>query len=297
MLTIQGMYGLGDNIYQRAVVRKLGPVQLFTPWPQLYADLPEVRCLPVQTALRTQAKNANRADLTWAVPERPTAVRTLSYVQHADRSILDALFRSVGIAPPLCVSTFQFDLPDNHRLPTRACWPYVLVRPPTVRKEWPAASRNPDWRAVEASVAEARRRGYYVVSVADLRDRHEWLDGPPIQADLTLHHGELRLEELLSMVQHAAGVLGGVGWLLPAALAYRVPMLLLYGGWGKMNGPQRVLDPRLDTSLLVQATPDPFCMCNRNDHTCPKAIPTETLHGRLEDFFGLLGRPVAGLVA
>ena len=76
----------------------------------------------------------------------------------------------------------------------------------------------------------------------------------------------------MGLVQDAAGVIGGVGWLLPAALAYRVPMLCIWGGWGTPNGPQRVLDPRLDVSKLVQAVPDAFCMCNDRDHLCNKTI-------------------------
>ena len=41
-----GMHGLGDNIYQRGYVKALaeraGIVWLWTPWPQLYADLRDV---------------------------------------------------------------------------------------------------------------------------------------------------------------------------------------------------------------------------------------------------------------
>ena len=39
---VDGMCGLGDNIYQRAVLKRLlldGPVYLRTPWPELVADL------------------------------------------------------------------------------------------------------------------------------------------------------------------------------------------------------------------------------------------------------------------
>ena len=56
-----GMHGLGDNIYQRAHVRQAvangSEIYLTTPWPQLYADLPGVRCVRPNSHLRTQAKN------------------------------------------------------------------------------------------------------------------------------------------------------------------------------------------------------------------------------------------------
>ena len=43
-MIVRGMKGLGDNIYQRAFVKRLpGPVYLETPWPELYEDLPGVK--------------------------------------------------------------------------------------------------------------------------------------------------------------------------------------------------------------------------------------------------------------
>ena len=60
-LVVHGMHGMGDNLYQRAVIRQVGPVFLHTPWPQLYADIPNVTCLKTGTRLRTQAKNESAA--------------------------------------------------------------------------------------------------------------------------------------------------------------------------------------------------------------------------------------------
>ena len=71
-LFIDGMLGMGDNIYQRAFVRQL-PAGTFikTPWPELYEDLP---VLPVRsnTTLRTQRKNEHR---TQAAYHRPPDMR------------------------------------------------------------------------------------------------------------------------------------------------------------------------------------------------------------------------------
>ena len=61
-LLLQGMQGLGDNLYQRAVLKYCGTqVALQTPWPQMYADLPNVTCVPANSHLRTQRKSEQRS--------------------------------------------------------------------------------------------------------------------------------------------------------------------------------------------------------------------------------------------
>jgi hypothetical protein len=62
-------------------------------------------------------------------------------------------------------------------------------------------------------------------------------------------------------------------------------MLLIYGGWGAVNGPQRVLDLRMDSSRIVQAMPDRFCMCNDRAHGCDKSI--SNLDNAIERFAAL----------
>lgn len=278
MRYLRGMQGLGDNIYQRAAVRELGPVLLETPWPQLYADLPDVQCLRVATRLRTQAKNAARGDLQWArpVPRMPRREQLGYRGQHV--TMLQGILESVGLGG---LQSVTFDLPRFNRIGIFNPAPYVVVRPCTVREEWRADSRNPDPAYVAQAAADMQRAGYRVIVVADIKEGVEWLDGPLPPHDVAYLHGELRLEELLMLVSGAEGVIGGVGWLLPAAIAYRVPMLLIYGGWGHVNGPQVVLDDRLDTTRLVHAMPDNFCMCNDKTHACDRTIThfTRRLHG------------------
>lgn len=273
---VEGMYGLGDNIYQRAIVRALpGPVYLKTPWPQLYADLPNV--LPVQpmTRLRTQRKNAARAWRWHTVPAH-LGLRRAHYVHHPG-TMLEGLAAAYGVQ----LDTVTFDLPA---FPSRAelTHPYMLVRPATVRSEWRADGRNPRPEYLQQATQAARDAGFVTVSVADLAAGEEWCDGTPPHADLQFHHGELTVEQLLGLVRGAAGVIGGVGWLLPAAIAYQVPMLLLYGGWGGANGPQRILDSRLNVRRIRQVFPDRFCLCRDPFHDCDKTITT--LEAQIADF-------------
>lgn len=283
-LLLEGMHGLGDNLYQRAVLRRYcaerGPVYLSTPWPQLYADLPEVRCVRPATRLRTQRKNAARHDLAWQRAPVAARPRRWHYVSRPG-SLLDALCTDLGIAP----EAIDFNGPP---VPSEPRPPYVVVRPATVRQEWPAAARNPRPEYLAQAAAAARRRGLRIVSVADLAEGQEWALAPLPDADETYHAGELPLEWLLGLVAGAAGVIGGVGWLLPAALAYRVPMLLIYGGAGGHHGPERILDPRMDTSHIEQALPAAFCRCKDHGHACDKTITDMEAH--IESWLRLAAR-------
>lgn len=277
MLYLRGMHGLGDNLYQRAVVRELGPVSLMTPWPQLYADLP-VRCVRPQTRLRTQARNVARRDHHWHAVPGSVRWQTLGY-DGAD-TMLQSMMRVVGLQR----EKIDFSGPPVVK-PQRA--PYIVVRPATVREEWRADARNPLPEYLVRAV-DALKDRFTIISVADLVPGREWAMEPLPFAHEQFHRGELPLEALLALVAGAAGVIGGCGWLVPAAVAYRVPMLLLHGGWGIPNGPQRIFDPRMDTSLIEQAMPDSYCMCNDRLHACDKRI--SGLDGHIARFASLLER-------
>lgn len=271
-LLIAGMQGLGDNLYQRAIVREVAgrAVYLQTPWPQLYSDLP-IHCVTPVTKLRTQLVNIRRGWNRW---ERPPADSKRLHLHYANRAgtVLQALGAVLG------VSARRFDAPDFPRPSCAPAGSYVVVRPGTIRTEWRADNRNPLPEYLDRAALAAAEAGHTVVSVASLAAGHEWLAGAPPYADITWHYGELGLEELLGLVAHAAGVVGGVGWLLPAAIAYRVPMLLIYGGQGQHNGPRRLLDQVMPTDLLEQAIPDRLCPCSTWRHNCDRRITDLEAH-------------------
>lgn len=241
---------------------------MITAWPQLYSDLPRIRCVRPDTRLRTQAKNASRLDLRWSDAPR-SHPRAASYVSLGG-TMLQALCASFGVQP----QRITFDAPAFSQ-PDRE--PYIVVRPATLRSEWRADGRNPRAEYLHRAV-EALRCRFRVVSVADLQQGDEWALPPLPYADERYHAGELAIEQLLALVAGAAAVVGGVGWLVPAAVAYRVPMLLLYGGWGAVNGPQRIFDTRMDTSLVQQVLPDRLCLCSDRSHPCDKTISNLDRH-------------------
>lgn len=257
-MIIHAMRGLGDSIYSRAFIKQLpGELYIDTPWPVLLADLPNVHFIRPQTTLRTQAKNiARHAD--WVMPPGRQPTRQIRY---GAEGIIQGMIASFGVMPG------EFDLPPLPPSPIEG--KYVVVRPATVRSEWRADTRNPDPEYIWDAAYAAFKRGYKIVSVADLQDGHEWLIGTPPPADFTYHKGELPVEQLLALVKGAAAVIGGIGWIVPACLAAKVPAWIICGGQGGFNAPELICPKQ---STITFAVPDNFCRCRLKAHNCDKRI-------------------------
>jgi hypothetical protein len=265
------MRGLGDNLFMRPFVKALPkPVYLDTPWPELFQDIPGVHFIRPQTNLRTQAKNiARHAD--WIMPPGRQPARQIRY---GTEGIIQGMTASFGVMPG------EFDLPPLP--PSPASGKYVVVRPVTVRSEWRADTRNPDEMYVYEAAQEARVRGYKVISVADVEDGKEWVVGLPPYADVRYHKGELPIEQLLSLVANAAAVIGGIGWLVPAALSAKVPAWIICGGQGGYNAPE-LITPKGQSNITF-AVPDNFCRCRLKQHNCDKRI--SNYDNKLADWAG-----------
>lgn len=263
-IALRGMQGLGDNIYQRAFIKSLvrqDEVILETPWPELYADLPNLRLIKPHTKLRTQAKNIVKADKSlWSKPYYGNAVQ----ISYDHRGIMR------GMRDRLGVDSATFDLPD---FDSPISGKYAVIRPATVRKEWMAASRNPKPEYLAECADILIKRGFKVISVADLQDREEWALDPLPEATIRFHKGELDIKQLLGLVQHASLVVGGIGWMTPAAIAYQVPAWFIFGGFGMFNAPENLFDAgRMNLSKVGYAMPDHFCRCRDGQHNCKKEI-------------------------
>ncbi len=252
------MMGLGDGIFQRAFVKSYPGAYLETPWPELYSDL-DVKCVRPDTQLRTQAKNIGRHS-QWHAPASGGMLR----IAYHREPIVQGMRKCFRVNPK------EFDLPDFGSPPVEGR--YVMVRPATVRAEWRADTRNPLPEYIASASAEIRRRGWKVVSVADLEEGKEWALGELPPADMRFHRGELRVTQLLSLLQHADAVIGGIGWIVPAAIAAKVPAWIICGGQGGFNSPEHITDPVMDLSRIAFAVPDNFCRCTLKQHTCDKRI-------------------------
>lgn len=258
-MIIHAMRGLGDSLYSRAFIKNMpGQLYIDTPWPELLADLPNVHFIRPQTTLRTQAKNIAR-HTNWILPPGRQPTRQIRY---GAEGIIPGMTACFGVAPA------EFDLPPLPPSPVEGR--YVVVRPVTVRSEWRADTRNPDPWNIAAASLKAASRGYTIVSVADLQDGQEWLVGSAPYADIQFHKGELPVEQLLALVKGAAAVIGGIGWIVPAALCAKVPAWIVCGGQGGYNAPE-LITPKGQTNITF-AVPDNFCRCRLKQHTCNKEI-------------------------
>ena len=257
---IIGMNGFGDGLYQRAFVKKLTPpIYLQTPWPELYSDIAGVHFVKPPTQLRTQLKNISRHS-GWVVPPR-VATRQIGYGREG---IVNGLRAAFGVEPG------SFDLPPLPRSPVSG--DYVVVRPVTLRNEWLAVSRNPLPEYVARAADVARDSGLTVVSVADLVPGVEWALDPLPKSDITFHAGELDVLRLLALVANARAIIGGIGWIVPAAIAARVPAFIICGGCGGYNAPELITGKHVDSSRVHFVVPDHFCRCTMARHNCKKRI-------------------------
>ncbi len=272
-LVVRGMQGLGDNIFQRPFIHALSrhwTVYLETSWPEFYADLP-INVVRSTTRLRTQAKNVNRARVAWASwPPNCRDTRRISYV-HALRtkgSLVQGMEHTFGnrFEPQL------FNLPPLPPSPIQTDKPIAFVRPVTIRPEWYNDSRGPDPKYI-AAITDALRPTHHIVVVADVQDGAEWFVGTPPRGDTEFIRGQLPAMQMLALLGASDIVVGGVGFIIPAAIALKKWCFVILGGMGGHNAPHIVADPRLDSSRLGFAIPRDFCQCTNMRHQCNKEIP------------------------
>lgn len=286
---IRLMSGIGDAFFQRPIIRELlkqtsGGVWIKNDWPQLWHDLP-VHVLPSDTNLRTQSENRHRSKFS-EPPAGPTRIRATTYTpsilqQNPTATILDVLADMLSVA-----------LPDvlDHSLAVPADWlwkpdtskPVAVVRPPTVRREWPAPARNPDPAAFNACVGRLMET-HHVVSVA----HSDPIDEPlvePIEAHERYERGELTIEQVIGLIAESDVVLAGVGFALPLCGAIGARCFILHGGCLGCNAPNRTMDPRCDWSSVGVCMPDELCGCYDRQHECAKRTEPARAVSELAEF-------------
>ncbi len=295
-LVIDGMNGLGDNIYSRPFIRaactRYDQVYLRTPWPQFFWDMQHdynLRFLRPNTRLRTQNKNMQYlSDGTWSVnPDKSHECKKIRYGQRGFRQGLSIL-KQMDIALPLRRSVFDFTLPlkpewvakaDELYDGFNAKRPLAIYRPTTIRREWSAPARNPD-NSMVRQVSQWLADHYYVVSIADLKKQEEWIEIPGETPDIAFHRGEVEPGTLAALMQRAALTVTPVGFALPMSLAVGAKVLTLYGGSVR---PDLLVDPRINQSSSWKLASTPFCNCTKRFHNCDKRVPPDEISRVLED--------------
>jgi hypothetical protein len=249
------------------------PVYLTTPWPELFADLagPEpLHFVKPDGVLRCQARNLERqGDTRWStVPAGVPALR-LTYNPSSIRNhgIVGAMEACVGFraSVPMSMPPFKLGARLSRALPRQR--PVALIRPVTIRSEWRNEARAPRPEYIAQATAIARRLGFFTVLVADVDGVNEWAIDPWPEADREYARGELCLEEMLALAARADVIIGGVGWIVPAALATKRPALIVQGGMGASNAPDRLVPPGAEHRITF-LEPDEYCGCAEKDHDC-----------------------------
>jgi hypothetical protein len=269
---LTGRGGMGDAIYARPFVReavqRYDEVYVSTSWPALFADLP-VRPVKRLGGLATQAYHGDRVpDDVWHEPPPDIPQISLRYrwKQLAKKvSVLREMEKLSGIEP----SPLALDLPPLPDSPLSGL--YAVVRPPAIRCDYPAPSREPDPAYLAHAAARLQSRGFRVVTVGAFVPGLEEPNGG-VPADVRFERGELPLMQAIALVAGAAVVVSAPCWLVPACVASRTPLIVIAGGCGGRNNPSALVDSRLDARHVQWLLPDAYCMCRRRDHACPKEI-------------------------
>lgn len=268
-LVVQGMHGMGDCVHQRAVVRQLmrsRTVWLETSWPAIYHDLvgPDLHLLRKHVGLRTQAKNAEREAGKFV--DRPSqltpSIRVMYHgadvMQTDSKTVLESMCRVTGT--DYATADFRLPVPGSWRAEYLAMnlqtmntegKPLLVYRPLVARGEWRGSmARNANVLNYVHLFAFLREH-FFVISVADLEPGKEWLVGPRLKADVTLHSGELTFEAMAALFQDADLVFTSSGFAAILAPAVGTPCISIVGGYedgrahdsGKRFAPYLAIEP------------------------------------------------------
>jgi ADP-heptose:LPS heptosyltransferase len=292
-LRITGMWGLGDNLHQRACLRILAEqhsIWLETPYAWLYHDL-NLRLMPRPTNLWAQQRNLERERAKFTKEQPPLGCPhwKIWYLKPAiDRygSILGAMCASFFM-PGLERPDFSLPVKDEWRqaaFDLMAQWPIhgrpiLIYRPIVLRREWNSANRNPD-PAAYAELFAAIRRKFFVVSIASLRPNTEWIVGPEQDVDVKIHNG-MPVETMCGLFAEADIVFANAGFAPVMAQAVGTPSIVVYGGresFRTSNAAGAHLAPTLGIDK------DQPCDCHREGCGCAKTISIAPARERILEF-------------
>jgi hypothetical protein len=312
-IIVNGMFGIGDNLHQRAVVRELmktHEVWLDTCHVALHHDLVEqglklrLRPTSLHAQARTIATEAERYPDAFKSPDPPAGTPRFKLWYNKvdiDRhgSIMAAMFGVLHMSIP---ARPDFSLPIRPEWSDAAqklidSWniggkPLMLYRPVVLRAEWNSESRNPDEIAY-AELYQSIRDQFFVVSIADLKPGIEWIVGKEADADVKLHKGELDFETMAALFHHADLVFANAGFGPVLAQAVGTPSVVVYGGRESFKTTDKAGDHLAPTLGIDPINP---CDCHSHLHACDKRIDVAAAKASIKDFVEVATRKYKVLV-
>lgn len=293
MIRIRGMLGVGDCIHQRAILRdalKLDDeVVLETYYHAMYHDLisqgVRLRRIPgIKPRIRDRRQGelmpANR--FTSSAPAyRVTYNRDMI---HSYGNILASQYACLRMRMP---ARPDFSLPVPHAWRAAALElvgkhdrPIMVYRPSVLNNMWRSEARSPDSR-VYAELFRSVRDRYHVVSVANLGDCGEHIDGEEMDADVKFHHDELGFEELAGLFAEASLAFTCPGFSPVLSQAVGTRTVIVYGGNESFRTTNSV-GAHLAPTLAIE--PIRPCACHLKTHDCDKTTDVPLAVERLEKF-------------
>lgn len=304
-ILIRGMWGIGDNIHQRAVLRELmkkHDVWLDACCVSMFHDLAaqgmHIVPRPHGTGAAARVRDARERGQFEGLPNvhvPPAATerrRHIGYDKHSIKaygSILAAQFASVGLSMP-STPDFSLVVPQSwkdkalqfiNRVPLEVRKkPLLVYRPIVLNKGWECPARAPDPIAYDKLFRRIKDR-FYVVGVANCYPGYEWTSGPQPALDLDLTHGELDFEGMAGLFAHATMVFANPGFAPVLAQAVGTPVVIVYGG-NECFADTNIVGAHLAPTLAIE--PDKPCACHLRVHNCNKHITLEPALEKLETF-------------
>jgi hypothetical protein len=250
-LKIRGMYGIGDCIFQRAVIRELmktRTVVLETYYSDMYDDL-------VANGLKLNivkdrgriADSANRSLNQKGMPPisayRADQLKVSYTPQEILRcgSILAAMYDSVKLRMPAqpdfsipikqeWINAWQSFLRERGIVTDK---PIAVYRPICLNTAWTAPARAPD-PIIYSTLFQTIKNKFFWVSIADLKDekrtnKKEWIVGKHEKVDLHLEGGELDFKTLCGLFASSSMIYSNPGFVPVLAQALGTPVIVVYG--------------------------------------------------------------------
>lgn len=288
-------FGFGDNIYKRPFIKALArvydEVYLYTAFPELFSDIPNVKFCKPSTNLKTQAEHIKKHErLGTYVADASHHIPTIKLNYGRNFKLGINVIQSFEQEFTLENDSLVFDLPNIEEGKDKATIIYntipkdkklCIVRLPSVRNEWSCETRNALMIHFKR-IMEVNKDKFYFLSIGDIDENERFSEPPPLELiDYKYHNKELNLYETLNMIKLADCTLSIPCFTLPLCIALKVPAFFIYGGYVKHD---LLVDPRMDLSKIDYVAPDPFCNCITNTHNCNKRIEETTLLTKFNDF-------------
>lgn len=284
------MQGMGDAVWQRPAVEFLlsqyDEVYLSIAWPQLYEDLREASHGRLKL-LRPSGFEGSRmyyeVDRYLNFDKAPW--RTISH--HAIRLVYHVPDCTKPIIPTILERAYApVDLKWKLSLPHR--WTdeglslrqghqrVVLVRPPTVRSEWPCSARCGDPAAYQYLIDRLEEGGYHVIEVGTTCEQETLFGKELCHSGDRYLHGELSPTQLWGLASVVDLVITGPCNILPLAMAYDRQVI---GIWGGYEAPWLTVH---NYDKICSLTPTPFEPVPDMNHNPNRRIRLSDLDRALE---------------